>query len=90
LIARNNRDSSRVSETLRADSESQFLAIKKFSCFARRALIASRQNQISERIAATDSLSGFARAMRHYETHDRREDAAPSAARRSDAELALE
>jgi hypothetical protein len=78
----------------RADSESQFLAIKKFSCFARPALIASRQNQFSERIAATDSPSGFARAMRHYETHRRREDATRVVARdiagRSDAEFALE
>jgi hypothetical protein len=78
----------------RTDSESQFLAIKKFSCFARQALIASRQNRFSERIADADSLPGFARAMRHYETHHHRIDATRVVARdiagRSDAELALE
>jgi hypothetical protein len=38
-----------------ADSESGILAIKKFSRFPRRRLIAARQNPIFGRIAATDS-----------------------------------
>jgi len=38
-----------------ADSESQFLAINKFSCAPASRLIAARQNRIFERIASTDS-----------------------------------
>jgi hypothetical protein len=34
-----------------ADSESQFLAMKKFSCFRRHGRIGPRQNQFFERIA---------------------------------------
>jgi hypothetical protein len=41
------------------DSESQILAIKKFSQLARRRLIAARQNRIFGRIAAADSQARF-------------------------------
>jgi hypothetical protein len=42
-----------------ADSESQFLAMKKFSCPPASGLIAARQNQFFARIASTDSQSHF-------------------------------
>jgi hypothetical protein len=42
-----------------ADSESQFLAIKKFSRPTAARLIAARQNRFFARIAATDSAGGF-------------------------------
>jgi hypothetical protein len=42
-----------------ADSESRFLAIKKFSGVARHRLIGTRQNRIFQRIEITDSLAGF-------------------------------
>jgi hypothetical protein len=51
-----------------ADSESRFLAMKKFSCGSHRGRIAARQNQFFERIAAADSQRDFGRAMRHYGT----------------------
>jgi len=38
-----------------ADSESQFLAIKKFSCTTAQRLIHARQNRLFARIAAADS-----------------------------------
>jgi hypothetical protein len=41
------------------DSESQFLAIKKFSRSQRWRLIGARQNRISGRIATTDSDAHF-------------------------------
>ena len=56
-------DSSRRLNGRCADSESQFLAIKKFSWFLRWRLIAARQNQFFERIAAADSQRDFGRAM---------------------------
>jgi hypothetical protein len=43
----------------RADSESQILAIKKFSCPERQRLIGARQNRIFGRIGATDSRARF-------------------------------
>jgi hypothetical protein len=43
-----------------ADSESQFLATKKFSCPPASSLIGARQNQFFERIAQSDSQSEFA------------------------------
>jgi hypothetical protein len=45
-----------------ADSESQILAIKKFSRLRRLRLIRARQNRIFGRIAATDSQVGFSAA----------------------------
>jgi hypothetical protein len=42
-----------------ADSESRFLAMKKFSCSPASRLIAARQNRIFARIAAADSQPGF-------------------------------
>jgi hypothetical protein len=77
-----------------ADSESRFLAMKKFSCRSHRRRIAARQNQFFERIAAADSQRDFGRAMRHYETlaraQIRRDAFARRLARQSDAELALQ
>jgi hypothetical protein len=45
-----------------ADSESQFLAIKKFSCSPALRLIAARQNRLFAGIAAADSARGFSSA----------------------------
>jgi hypothetical protein len=42
-----------------ADSESRFLAIKKFSCLAASRLISARQNRLFARIAAADSQCDF-------------------------------
>jgi hypothetical protein len=42
-----------------ADSESQFLAMKKFSCSPASRRIGTRQNQFFPRIAAADSQSHF-------------------------------
>jgi hypothetical protein len=42
-----------------ADSESQILAMKKFSCSPASGLIAARQNQFFARIAKSDSQSDF-------------------------------
>jgi hypothetical protein len=39
----------------RMDSESRFLAIKKFSCLTALRLLVARQNQFFTRIAAADS-----------------------------------
>jgi hypothetical protein len=47
-------------KTRGADSESGFLAIKKFSWVSRKRLIAARQNRIFGRIVATDSQRRFA------------------------------
>jgi hypothetical protein len=46
-------------KAVRADSESQILAIKKFSCLRRSRLIGARQNRNFGRIAATDSQDRF-------------------------------
>ena len=45
-----------------ADSESRFLAIKKFSCPPASRLIVARQNQFFARIAAADSQCDFSSA----------------------------
>jgi hypothetical protein len=71
-----------------ADSESRFLAIKKFSCFAPRLRIGSRQKQFFERIANTDSLAAV-RARCVITRHNTTRRSARGIARRSDAELAL-
>jgi hypothetical protein len=42
-----------------ADSESRFLAIKKFSCLAASRLISARQNRLFAQIAAADSQGDF-------------------------------
>jgi hypothetical protein len=42
-----------------ADSESRFLAMKKFSCSPASRLIGARQNRFFPRIAAADSLAPF-------------------------------
>jgi hypothetical protein len=42
-----------------ADSESQILAMKKFSCAEPSRLIAARQNRLFARIAETDSQSAL-------------------------------
>ena len=47
-----------------ADSESRFLAIKKFSCPPASRLIGARQNRFFERIADTDSRRLFRFARR--------------------------
>jgi hypothetical protein len=78
----------------RADSESLFLAMKKFSWFSRWRLIGPRQNRFFERIAGADSRPCFDRAMRHYETPsvggDSTRPIARDVAPRSDAEVALQ
>ena len=48
-----------------ADSESRFLAIKKFSCSPASRLIAARQNRFFARIAATDSQDAIGRWRGH-------------------------
>jgi hypothetical protein len=59
-------------EARRADSESRFLAMKKFSGFPRHRLIGTRQNRFFERIEIADSLSRFSRAaVRRRERSDR-------------------
>jgi hypothetical protein len=45
----------RLSKARRVDSESRFLAIKKFSCLTASRLIGARQNRFFARIAAADS-----------------------------------
>jgi hypothetical protein len=84
-LAQLHRDSSRGLNERRADSESQFLAIKKFSPFLRWRLIAARQNQFFERIANADSRARPGQVMRHYETHarPRRSDTAVRVRRRA-------
>jgi hypothetical protein len=82
----------------RADSESQFLAIKKFSWFLRWRLITPRQNQFFERIAGADSRPGrgSSLAARCVITRHVRARTDPTrwfvrdVARQSDAELALQ
>src|SRR5258707_9565768 len=44
---------------VRADSESRFLAINKFSCSPAQRLIAARQNRFFGRIASADSPGDF-------------------------------
>ena len=55
------------SEARCADSESQFLAIKKFSGFPHRGRIGPRQNRFFERIANTDSRADFSATRRRYD-----------------------
>ena len=84
-----------------ADSESRFLAIKKFSCPRASRLIIARQNRIFARIAAADSQCDFSSA-RYIAAHGERlmhacvrikcgvgGDAGVTS-RRSDAEFGLE
>jgi hypothetical protein len=76
------------------DSESWFLAIKKFSCITASRLIAARQTRFFAGIAAADSYRDFVRATRRGWLM--RAGAGPTrssrhhAARRSDAEFGLE
>jgi hypothetical protein len=65
------RDSPGRLNERRADSESQFLATKKFLRFLRWRPIASRQDRFFERIAGADSRHGFGRATRRCETRRR-------------------
>jgi hypothetical protein len=78
----------------RVDSESQFLAIKKFSCFSRWRRIAARQIQFFERIAGADSDAGSGSRDARCETRRRRGDATPrlaaEVAGRSDAKFAFQ
>jgi hypothetical protein len=53
----------------RTDSESRFLAMKKFSCLPASRLIRARQNRIFARIATADSpaaISDIARCIAAY------------------------
>jgi hypothetical protein len=64
-----HRDSSTPEKTRRTDSESRFLAMKKFSCLPASRLILARQNRIFARIAVADSLaaiSDIARGVAAY------------------------
>jgi hypothetical protein len=66
---RRHRDSSTPEKARRTDSESRFLAMKKFSCLPASRLIVARQNRIFARIAVADSLaaiSGIARCIAAY------------------------
>ena len=66
---RRHRDSPMPEKTRRTDSESRFLAMKKFSCLPALRLIVARQNRIFERIAAADShrrFPGLARCIAAY------------------------
>ena len=66
---RPHRDSSTPEKTRRTDSESRFLAMKKFSCQPASRLIVARQNRIFARIAAADSpaaISDIARRIAAY------------------------
>jgi hypothetical protein len=49
-----------------ADSESRFLAMKKFSCWLASRLIVARQNRFFARIAPADSQCDFLVAMVSY------------------------
>ena len=63
------RDSSAPEKTRRTDSESRFLAMKKFSRSPASRLIDARQNRIFARIAAADSpaaISDIARCIAAY------------------------
>ena len=66
---RRHCDSSTPEKAGRTDSESRFLAMKKFSCLPASRLIVARQNRIFERIAAADShprFPGLARCIAAY------------------------
>jgi hypothetical protein len=54
------------SKAVCADSESQALAIKKFSWSRRWRLIGARQNRFFGRIAGTDSQAGFSTAAMDF------------------------
>jgi hypothetical protein len=61
---RRHRDSSTSQKARRTDSESRFLAMKKFSRLPASRLIVARQNRIFARIAVADSLAGISRLAR--------------------------